>query len=50
LLTLLALFEYNKEKCKEMIFDAAETVLGIFGFDRSVYENPRKKGSNRKWR
>jgi hypothetical protein len=50
LLTLLALLEYDKEKCKEMIFDAAETVLGIFGFDISLYENPRKKGSNRKWR
>ena len=32
-----------------MILDAAETVLGIFGFDRrSVYGNPRKKG-NKKW-
>ena len=24
-----------------MILDAAETVLGYFGFDRTVYENPR---------
>jgi hypothetical protein len=35
-----------------MILDAAETVLGIFGFDRSVYGNSRKKNkgnSNRKW-
>jgi hypothetical protein len=51
LLTLLALLEYDKEKCKEMIFDAAETVLGISGLERSIYENTRKKGSsNRKWR
>jgi hypothetical protein len=36
-----------------MILDAAETVLGIFGFDRSVYGNSRKKkkgsSNNRKW-
>ena len=31
-----------------MILDAAETVLSIFGFDRNVYGNPRKKG-NKKW-
>ena len=37
------------KKNREMILDAAETVLGIFGFDRrSVYGNPRKKG-NKKW-
>ena len=42
------LLEYDKEKYKEMILDAAETVLSIFGFDRNVYGNPRKKG-NKKW-
>ena len=31
-----------------MILDAAETVLGYFGFDRSVYSNI-KKGRSRKW-
>ena len=31
--------QYDKEKYKEMIPDAAETVLGIFGFDRTVYSN-----------
>jgi hypothetical protein len=25
---------YDKEKYREMILDAAETVLGTFGFDR----------------
>ena len=25
-----------------MIFDAAETVLGFFGFDRTVYSNNKK--------
>jgi hypothetical protein len=39
---------YDKEKYKEMILDAAETVLGFFGFDRSVYSNI-KKGRKRKW-
>ena len=39
---------YDKEKYKEMILDAAETVLGFFGFDRSAYSNP-KKGRRKKW-
>jgi hypothetical protein len=38
---------YNKEKYKEMIFDAADTVLGFFGFDRVAYSN--LKGGRRKW-
>ena len=32
-------FSYDKEKYREMKFDAAETVLGYFGFDRTVYGN-----------
>jgi DNA polymerase elongation subunit (family B) len=28
---------YDKDKYKEMILDAAETVLGYFGFNRTVY-------------
>jgi hypothetical protein len=41
--------DYDKEKYKEMILDAAETVLGYFGFDRALHGN---KGniSVRKWR
>jgi hypothetical protein len=31
-----------------MILDAAETVLGYFGFDRSVYRNTRNI-PKRKW-
>ncbi len=27
---------YDKEKYKEMILESAETVLGYFGFDRTV--------------
>ena len=32
-----------------MILDAAETVLGYFGFDRTVYGN-KKNIATRKWR
>lgn len=31
-----------------MILDAAETVLGFFGFDRTPYSN-LKKGRSRRW-
>jgi hypothetical protein len=39
---------YDKEKYREMILDAAETVLGYFGFDRTVYENPTRNGRKKK--
>jgi hypothetical protein len=29
--------DYDKGKYREMILDAAETVLGTFGFERTVY-------------
>jgi hypothetical protein len=32
-----------------MILDAAETVLGLFGFDRTAYGNPMDKRKGRKW-
>jgi hypothetical protein len=32
-----------------MILDAAETVLGYFGFDRALYSG-KKNVSKRKWR
>ena len=33
-----------------MILDAAETVLGFFGLDRTVYENPRNnRKKKKKW-
>jgi DNA polymerase elongation subunit (family B) len=38
--------QYDKEKYKEMVFDAAETVLGFFGFDRSIYSNIKKGRKN----
>jgi DNA polymerase elongation subunit (family B) len=34
---------FDREKYKDMLLDAAETVLGIFGFDRTVYGKPRNK-------
>jgi hypothetical protein len=34
---------YDREKYKEMLVDAAETVLGIFGFDRTLYGIPKYK-------
>lgn len=36
---------YDRERYREMILDAAETVLGIFGFDRTVYG----KDKDKKW-
>jgi hypothetical protein len=42
-------FSYDKEKYREMILDEAETVLGYFGFDRTVYGNKKSSGA-RKWR
>src|SRR5919107_4224728 len=41
--------EYDKEKYREMILDAAETVLGYFGFDRILYGD-KKKIPKRKWK
>jgi DNA polymerase elongation subunit (family B) len=34
---------YDKEKYREMILDAAETVLGPFGFERTVYGDSKKR-------
>jgi DNA polymerase elongation subunit (family B) len=38
---------YDKEKYREMILDAAETVLGTFGFDRTMYGDSKKR--REKW-
>jgi hypothetical protein len=42
--------QYDKEKYKEMILDAAQTVLGLFGFDRTIYSNSKRNNGRRKWR
>jgi hypothetical protein len=39
---------YDKDKYREMILDAAETVLKFLGFDRTVYGSPRNN-RKRKW-
>jgi len=42
---------YDREKYKEMILHAAETVLGFFGFDRSTCSSNFKRNNGRmKWR
>lgn len=45
---LACLPQYDKEKYKEMVLDAAETVLGYFGFNRTAYSNI-KNGRSKKW-
>jgi DNA polymerase elongation subunit (family B) len=35
--------DYDKEKYREMLLEAAETVLGYFGFDRTAFGDPPKK-------
>ena len=40
--------DYDKEKYREMLLESAESVLGYFGFDRTVYGNSIRK-KNRKW-
>ena len=40
---------YDKDKYREMILDAAETVLRLFGFDRTVYGMPWENRKKRKW-
>jgi DNA polymerase elongation subunit (family B) len=38
--------DYDKEKYRETLFEAAESILGYFGFDRTVYGD-RKKNRKR---
>jgi hypothetical protein len=36
--------DYDKEKYRDMLLEATETVLGYFGFDRTAFsEAPKKK-------
>jgi hypothetical protein len=51
-LAIESLPPYDKEKYREMTIDAAETVLGFFGFDRTAYCNLKRNndGRRRKWR
>jgi DNA polymerase elongation subunit (family B) len=40
---------YDREKYREMVLDAAQTVLGYFGFDRTIFGDKRNT-TPRKWR
>ena len=44
---------YDKEKYRDLLLDAAETVLGYFGFDGSVYRKYENRGirssKQKKW-
>ena len=35
--------DYDKEKYREMLLQAAESILGYFGFDRTIYGGLKKK-------
>jgi DNA polymerase elongation subunit (family B) len=39
---------YDKEKYSEMLLEATETVLGYFGFDRTLFGDT-SRSKNRKW-
>jgi hypothetical protein len=39
---------YDKEKYREMLLEAAETVPGYFGFDRTIYDVKATRKKNRK--
>ena len=39
---------YDKEKYREMLLEAAETVLGYYGFDRTLF-GVTIRNKNRKW-
>lgn len=43
------ILRYDKEKYRDMILDGAQSVLGYFGFDRTVYGDT-KNTTPRKWR
>ena len=40
---------YDKEKYRDMLLEAAETALGYFGFDRTIYDVKSIKKKDRKW-
>jgi DNA polymerase elongation subunit (family B) len=40
--------DYDKEKYREMLLEAAESILGYFDFDRIIYGDAVRK-KNRKW-
>jgi DNA polymerase elongation subunit (family B) len=43
-------YSYDKDKYREMLLEAAETVLGYFGFNRNVYGDRISKKNKKWWR
>ena len=39
---------YDKDKYREILLETAETVLGYFGFDRTLFGDT-SRSKNRKW-
>jgi hypothetical protein len=46
---LASLPQYDKKKYKEMTLNAAETVLGFFGFGRTIYDSLKRNKGRKKW-
>ncbi len=43
-------FEYDKEKYRDMLLEAAGTILGFLGFDRTNYgDAPIRKNTMGNW-
>jgi DNA polymerase elongation subunit (family B) len=40
--------DYDKEKYREMLLEAAESILGYYGFDNTIYSDTIRT-RNRKW-
>jgi hypothetical protein len=40
--------DYDNEKYRDMLLEAAETILGYFGFDSTIYGDTIRT-KNRKW-
>jgi DNA polymerase elongation subunit (family B) len=46
---LKTLAPYDKERYREMTLDAAETVLGFFGFDSTAYRSFKRNKGRKRW-
>jgi hypothetical protein len=44
-LMLITSKEYDREKYFDMLFDSAEALLSVFGFNRSLFGYDRKKAN-----
>jgi hypothetical protein len=39
----------DREKYREMLLEAAETVLGYFGFDRTLFGDTSRSKNRKRW-